>query len=324
MTDAIQPYASHETDDGFTVESNTATVEQLEAEQQPVESAAPEDNGDEPVSEPEPEKLTPFRKGAKPRDDAFARMKQATDKLAEANRLREAAETKLRDYEARQQHVETRPPAPVTPQEAPKAGAKFPSYDAYLVEHPDVSWDDWNDAKIDFVAEQKLEARDRQADARRQQQELERIHQAHGTRMAAMATKYPDYEQVRLAADQTLAAAGVRELPDVLIRAVVTSDRSDDLVYFLGTHPDEAIHLARRFANRPVTDADLVQDVLLAKLTAGAVATGSATPTRSSAKPPVNPVGGAASVIPAHVDDLDFGPEYVRRMNKRDREQGKW
>ncbi len=326
--DTPTPYASHETDDGFTVESNTATVEQLEREDAPVETA-PEDNGDQPATDPEPEKLTPFRKGAKPRDDAFARMKQATDKLAEANRLREAAETKLRDVEARyaQQQQQTRPPAPaVATSDAPKAGApKFPTYDAWLVDHPEASWDEWNDEKIDFIAERKLEARDRTQQEQRQQREAAEIDIAHNVRVAGLTTKYPDYDTARQAADLAFVQAGITELPDALVRAVKTSDKSDELMYFLATHPQEAIQLARESADSPVTVAPTLRRYLESLLSAGAAqsTTGSASPSRSSAKPPVNPVGGHASATPVPIDDLEFSAEYVRKQNKRDQEQGR-
>ncbi len=337
MADQAPAYATHDTGDGFTVETNAATAAQLAETFAPPEAEAPEadtpstdppgkgeeadgKSGKDGNIDPEPDKLTPFRKGSKPRDDAFARMKQATDKLGEERRLREAAEARVRELEARDARpVEARPPAPaVAAQEAPKAGTPFPTYDAYLATHPDASWDAWNDAKIEHVTEQKLAARDaQQAEAR--------LERAHATRVAAMATKYPDYPTVCDAANRALAAAGVRTLPDVLVRAIKQSDRSDDLMYFLGTHPEDAIHLARRFANRPVADADLVQDLLEAKFSASAAPTitGSASPSRSSAKPPINPVGGHASATPVSPDELEFGPEYVRRMNKIDREKGR-
>lgn len=331
-------YSSADAGDGFTVESNTATAAQLADTFAPSET--PSETSETPESEtsetaasetsetttetPEPEKLTPFRKGAKPRDDAFARMKQATDKLAESNRLREAAEARVRELEARQaptqpNDINDRKPA------APAASVKFPTFDAYLGAHPEASWDDWNDAKIEYVAEQKLTARERQQAARQQAAEIDRVSQAHGARMAAIATKYPDYATVRDAADQALAAAGIRQLPEALIRAVVTSDQSDDLVYFLGTHPEDAIQLARDSAEAPASVAPVLRRYLESQLRASAASpSGSASaPVRSTAKPPVNPVGGSASAVPVPLDDLEFGPDYVRKQNQRDREQGR-
>jgi hypothetical protein len=330
-------YASHDTEDGFTVSSNTATAAELAATFAPEteEADPPEPEGSappaveaapEPALEPtdgEPEKLTPFRKGAKPRDDAFARMKQATDKLAESNRLREAAEARVRELEARQAPP---PPAAKIPavSDTP-TGAKFPSFDTYLASHPDASWDDWNDAKIDYVAEAKLTAREQAVAAAAAHAETVRVSQAHGARMAAIGTKYPDYATVRETADRVLAAAGVATLPDALVRAVVTSDRSDDLVYFLGTHPDEAIQLARESADAPASVAPTLRRYLESLLVPrAALSAGSAAPPlRSSAKPPVTPVGGSASATPTALDDLDFGPEYVRRQNAKDLEKGR-
>jgi hypothetical protein len=327
-------YSSHDSGDGFTVESNTATAAEMAETFAPEsETAATESETTSATAETitadaetkaadletEPEKLTAFRKGAKPRDDAFARMKQATDKLAESNRLREAAEARVRELEARQAPVSLETKAPIA-----QPGQKFPTFDAYLTDHPDASWDDWNDAKIDYVAEAKLTARDRAQQQAVQQQEITRVSQAHGARMAAIATKYPDYATVRDAADVALAAAGIRQLPEALVRAIVSSDRSDDLVYFLGTHLEETIQLARESAESPATAAPILRRYLESQVRASAASSpGSASsPVRSTAKPPVNPVGGHASAVPVPLDDLEFGADYVRKANQRDREQG--
>ncbi len=346
MSDPTPVYTSADAGDGFSVETNTgapAPVETSVTNRRDVTQSETESetSGTEPetVDAPEPadpaqleepaeaaatdpnaqDKLTPFRKGAKPRDDAFARMKQATDKLAESNRLRESAEARVRELEARLaprpndiNDINDKKPA------APPAGQKFPTFDAYLATNPEATWDDWNDAKIDYVAEAKLTAREAQQAARK-------VADAHGARMAAIGTKYPDYAAVVATADQTLAAQGITALPPVLEQAILRSPQSDDLAYFLATHLEETALLARRFANRPVTDADLVQDLLETKLRASAASSaGSASsPVRSTAKPPVNPVGGSVSATPQPVDDLDFGPDYVRKQNKRDLDLGR-
>ncbi len=330
MDDETTGYVSHDTD-GFTVETNSATVDQLEenfAAPDPADDAA--DASASPAEPPAsaesdaPEKLTPFRKGAKPRDDAFARMKQATDKLAEANRLREAAERERDELKARLSAPERQPQSSSPAQAAPKA-ATFPTYDTYIVTHPDASWDEWNDAKIEHITEARLTAREQRQAHEREQAEQLTIGKAHDARMATIGSKYPDFTTVRDAADAALAQAGIHQLPAALVRAVVTSDKSDDLVYFLGAHPEEAIQLARESADAPVSAAPVLRRYLESKLsgTAALNGTGSAATTRSTAKPPVNPVGGSASATPQPLDDLEFGPEYVRRMNKVDAEKGR-
>ena len=329
-------YASHTDDDGFTVESNSATAEQLAelsapAEPAPAETPPGVESSPEAATDaPEP-KLTPFRKGNSPSKDSAARMLQATAKAAEERRLREAAEKRAADLEARLREREAAPPPAPAPQTPPPAapapvqGAKFPAYDVWLETHPDGSWDDWQDEKIDWRAEQKLTAAEQQREAARARDAEQKILDAHAARMATVTTKYPDFQAVRDQADAALAAAGIHNFPDALVRAVVLSDRSDDLIYFLGTHPEEAIQLARDAAAVPVSVAPMLQRLLESRLAARpAPATGSGAPARSQAKPPVNPVGGAATIAPAAVEDLDFGPEYVRRMNKRDQERGKW
>lgn len=324
-------YASHTDADGFTVESNSATAEELAERHAPpepaVEEAAAESDSAtaaDPSAAPE-SKLTPFRKGNKPSHDSFVRMQQAVAKEAEQRRLREAAEKRVQELEARVRERERpaapQPQTPPAPRPEPVQGPKFPSYDVWLETHPDGSWDDWQDEKIDWRAEQKLTATERQrSDAK--------ILEAHTARMAAVTTKYPDFHEVRDKADAALAAAGIHNFPDALVRAVIQSDRSDDLIYFLGTHPEEAIQLARDAAAAPVAVAPLLQRMLEALVstngTRSAPPSGSGPPPRSQARPPVNPVGGTATVPATPVDEIPFGPEYVRKMNKIQRERGKW
>lgn len=325
-------YASHTDDQGLTVESNSATAEQLaelatpapESGQAAAEPEAPGDVDGEAAAEP---KLTPFRKGNSPSKDSAARMLQATAKAAEERRLREAAEKRAADLEAQ---LRARS-APVEPQKAPPAApqtpqaTKFPSYEQWLETHEGGAWDDWQDEKIDWRAEQKLQATEQKREQARLQAEHDQRAQAHLARMATVTTKYPDFQQVRDQADQALAAAGIHAFPEALVQAVIQSDRSDDVIYFLGTHPEEAIQLARDAAAAPVTVAPLLQRMLEGYLAARpAPATGSGAPARSQAKPPVNPVGGTATVQPVSIDEMEFGPEYVRRANKRDQERGKW
>jgi len=324
----MSEYASHTDEQGITVESNSATAEQL-AERHaasPVEEI-PTEEPSAATTDDAPTKLTPFRKGTTPAKDSTARMLQATSQLAEERRKREAAEKRATELEARIKEREAPAPAAAAPQTpppaapAPVSGAKFPSYNVWLEAHPDGSWDDWQDEKIDWRAEQKLTATERQrADAK--------VLEAHTARMATIATKYPDFPAAREKADAALAAAGIHNFPDVLVKAVVSSDQSDDLIYFLGTHPEEAIQLARDAAAAPVAVAPLLQRMLETLVSSNgtrpAPSTGSGAPTRSQARPPVNPVGGTATVQAAPVEEIPFGPEYVRRMNKIQRERGKW
>lgn len=263
-------------------------------------------------------KLTPFRKGAKPRDDAFARMKQATDKLAEEKRLREQAETRARDLEQRLSSVLV----PSAPKAAVPSGQAFPAWEQYLETHPGASYDDWDHEKTKHVARQMLTEWQREQQQVAEQQEQQRVLSAHAERMQKSATKYPDMGDMVAQAERALAAAGIARIPPALERAVLSSDRSDDLTYFLGTHPEEVIQLSREAAALGPDAAPVIRRYLESRVSAAPLSTGPASAPRSQATPPIRPVGGTASAMPAAVEDLPF-EEYVERMNKLDRERRK-
>jgi len=231
-------------------------------------------------------------KPGKPRNDPTARMLEATRKLAVERDARMALEARLATLESERQ--QTRQPER-TPERV--QGDKFPSYDEYLQTHPDQSWDDWNDAKIDWKADQKVSAYQRSIQAEREEATLRETWNGHTERLDHARThKYPDFDQMVKTANATYAAYGIHEFPPVIQDAVIGSTQSDDLLAFLATHPEEGIHLTERFAKRPVTDAEFVRDILEMKVAASAGArTGSAVarPYPRAAAPP-NPVGSSA------------------------------
>lgn len=271
----------------------------LASQDAPIESPAPREmpsastdgDAESPSADTDSVAAVSPTKPANPRKDATARMLEATREASRERAARQALEARLAALESQRRE-------PEQPRERATAPAeKFPTYDAYLSQNPDATWDDWNDAKIDWKADQKVAAYQQSIRAEREQGQLRETWQGHTDRLdRARSEKYPDFDQVVANANAQYASMGIQQFPAVIQDAIIGSSLSDDLLYFLGTHPEEGVHLASQFANRPVADADLVRQILELKVAASAGArTGSAAPrpTIRAAAPP-NPVGSSA------------------------------
>jgi hypothetical protein len=296
-----------------------------------------------PADAPSPEEPPRDDKGqfvakkgkGKPRSDPQARVEQATAKeaaaKADAQKARDEAE-QLRarlstlERQSRDGHSDYRPSVQPTP-----APTTFPAFDKWLEAHPHQDWDTYNDEKIAFRAEQIAR---QQVEQWAQQQSLQTQVQRHQQRVAEGAAKFPDYQEVIDRANPVvfagLTARGLNQFPAILEAAVVQSERPADIIRDLALHPEDAIQLAVEVKDYPVSAAPMLRRLLEARLTATAAARPSdsapvAQP--SAAKPPINRVGGSASATPVDPEDLDFGPDYIRLENERERKRaamGRW
>ena len=281
-------------------ESDTRAA--LESADAPIESPVPREaptttdsESEAPLQTPESVSQASSAKPGNPRKDATARMLEATRQAKQERDARMALEARIAQLEGERQQAARQPERQAEP--AKVEGDKFPSYDEYLTRNPDASWDDWNDAKIDWKADQKVSAYQRSIQAEREEGQLRETWNGHTERLdRARTEKYPDFDQVVAQANVSYASVGLKQFPPVIQDAIIGSAQSDDLLYFLGTHLEEGVRLASRFANRPVADAEFVRDILEMKVAATAGArTGSAAarPTIRAAAPP-NPVGSSA------------------------------
>lgn len=112
----------------------------------PVDQAASTEVTDPPASEP----------GKPPTKNAETRIKELLAKERAATARAEAAERRAADLEAARTQPKDEPKAAPSPAPAPAA---FPPYDTYLTTHPDASYEDYLDARADFRADQRFEAR---------------------------------------------------------------------------------------------------------------------------------------------------------------------
>lgn len=317
----IAQYTTSESD-GFSIETSYVAPETpVEETHAPAQEApaveAPSTDAPLEESEEQPDqaagdrddkgRFKPKGKEGNPRHDIHARLGQSQAELQRERQRAADLERQLNELRAPRQ-AETQS---VT-------SDRFDGYDEYVTKNPNATWDDWNDAKMAHAIKQARIEWQREADERQAQSAYQSMVDAHQRRLETALMIYPDLPKAIAAVNQAFLAAGIRELPPALERAVLSSEQSDELTYFLGTHPEEAIQLAREAAASGPNAAPILRRHL-ETLVRSAAATGSASVTpRSTAKPPVNPVGGSANATPARDEDLEFGPEYVDRMNKRD------
>lgn len=275
--------------------------------------------------------------GKSKRDNPYARMKDATAKEAAAKReledaRAEAARLKTELEAARRPVAAPSPAAPPAPMPAAaptQPGGTFPTFDSWAAKNPEGTFDDYIRAQAQDVFQRQFESYQAQQRAQQRvstyQQRLKEGYQ----RLPGLQAFVED-PQASPALDQALAKRGLQRFPPVIAEAVVDSERAPEILHFFGTHPEEAAQLAWDAKDAPVTAAPWMRRFLEATVTAGAAqGTPDSAPAArpSSAKPPINRVGGTASATPIDPDDLEFGPEYLRVENQRERERqkmGRW
>ncbi len=177
------------------------------------------------------------------------------------------------------------------------------------------TYEEWVEAVSDWKADLKLAAYQETTDKRFAEAQqasaastAQRAYQEAQTRVVkAGAEKFADF-------DATLGQQfdrGIRWSPFVT-DVVLSHPLGPDIAYALAK--DDAA--AERISAAPtVAIAGMEMGQFLARLDAAASGTTSEMP-KTHAKPPIKPLGGAPVTSDPSPDDLEFGPEYVRRMNK--------
>jgi hypothetical protein len=307
------------THEALTADPDAAAVDETPATDTPPAEAAPVD--DLAAEEPKGKK-------GKPRNDPRARVEQATAREAaakeEARLARERADRLEAELaEARKPKPAADPPARPTLVTPPQTAAAFAPFDAWLEKNPGKDYDDYRDARDEHLRTSWWQS---------QQAQFERqgAMQAHSQRIKQAIETDPSLPQLITSGTQAIAAelqkVGIPDLPEVIAQALVNSPRSVDAYRYLLTHPAETAQLALDVmadpSASPVVAARLVRRYFDSVTAGAAVPPDSASVVRpSSARAPINRVGGTASATPVSSDDLEFGPEYIQVENEKDKKR---
>jgi hypothetical protein len=244
-------------------------------------------------------------------DGKFAKRDSVQARIDKAVAQQRAAERERDTYRAQLESYRTPPTAPAEPQERP-APQQDPATGPQLAEFD--SYESWVDARAEWKAEQKWQ----QIQAAQYEQVARQQHEqavlTHTERIQSFAAKTPDYfEKIQEASRLPVSAA--------MEAAIIASNDGPAIAYFLATHPEEGAQLAYETQSLGTAAASVVRRLLESKVHAtptasnGSVAGGY----RPNVSAPIKPVGSAPVVAETSLDDLPFGPEFVRRAFERDR-----
>lgn len=305
--------------DDFVIDDNEATASEQARDEQgrftrtgeepetPADEAKPQEPPAEVVEEEQPEDpdvdtVTGLKKNARPYKLVQQYQRQAEQAARETAELR-----------ARLQALEQRAPA-VTEQAKPAADTlKRPSLSEFD------SWEAWqaaDDAWIDQRIQREAAKIQQQTQQRFQQELTQRQMAAQFDAVnSAGQKKYPDFEAVLTKAVD----AGAAWSP-LMTRIVLGSPSPEDLAYALAKDPETARRVAA-LADPVLVGVEM--GTFIARVTAASTTGPANPPPVTQAKPPIKPVGSSVTAAEQSPDDLDFGPEYVRRQNEADRKRAR-
>lgn len=149
------------------------------------------------------------------------RIQELTRKLRETEAERDALRTPPKPAQAVQQ-------TQAAPQQPTPQTAAYPDFTTWQA-HPanaERSYEDYLDDRADY----RQFLRDQQTYRAREQQEHQTRVQAHQQKLTDARAKYADFDQVVTGTNQPVT--------DVMAQAILASDQSRDIEYFLGKHPD--------------------------------------------------------------------------------------
>lgn len=306
--------------DGFTVETNTGTVAQVEADLVAAQQATtPETEPSETAPSPEASeagKALNHRKrsleGRKQtiQDEINLLVRQRGETQRERDRIAQELAS-LRAEKARLSPPQTPMPMSAATQPVPPASddqepteEQFNDYASYV--KAQARWQ----AREAIRAFQEETRQQQEAQSRQQWQRTR--DQQFAERLSEAASRIPDFNVLVNREDI--------ELSPPMVDAIKDSPVAAELMVHMAQYPDDAQRIA---ALHPVLAFGEMKK-LEARLEFASGRSGSSTPTftfKSQAKPPIRPVGSAPSRTVDDASDLEFGPEYIRRMNQQERKR---
>ncbi len=272
-------------------------------------------------------------KGRQRYSDLTNERDQERQKREQVERERDELKTRIEGL-SKPQPAQAREPAPVAqPAPVPQAAPKFsfPAFDdAWIAAHPDKEWSDWNDLKVEALADWKIAAKEfvskTDLDATiRQSIEADRAQRAIADSLEVVRqrgrTAYPDFDAiVSTGPGADISFAHTPEQAQARYRAIITSPHSEHLQYAIGSNPD----LARRLGQM----SDVEFGLALASIAPTAPAASPASTGTSGitvAPPPMQPVGSGSKTAVLSAADLadrsgeDYDSSGFREQIRRER-----
>jgi hypothetical protein len=237
---------------------------------------------------------------------------QEAHKRAEAERERDELKARIATFEASRTSAPAPVAAAVPPSAAPVSSAKFsyPTYDAAAAQNPNLSWDDWNDGKIEARAKFELQQVDFEALVRNRI-EADQASRAFNTTVKSMLDRgrasYPtDFDAVRQSGPGVMVTLGPTVEKGAERAQMIAQMPNGEHLFYAIARSAEVAHALARMSDYQFGMA--LSSIAPSNPAASPASTGSAGFT--VAPPPMQPVGsGSKTAVPSAVDLAERGGE---------------
>jgi hypothetical protein len=236
---------------------------------------------------------------------------QEAHKRAEAERERDELKARIATFEASRTSAPAPVAAAVPPSAAPVSSAKFsyPTYDAAAAQNPNLSWDDWNDGKIEARAKFELQQVDFEALVRNRI-EADQASRAFNTTVKSMLDRgkdvYPDFDAVRQSGPGVMITLGPTVEKGAERAQMIAQMPNGEHLFYAIARSAEVAHALARMSDYQFGMA--LSSIAPSNPAASPASTGSAGFT--VAPPPMQPVGsGSKTAVPSAVDLAERGGE---------------
>lgn len=285
----------------FTVSSNTASAEQISEALQipdtppPAEAPPPEETTPDPAVSDAGKTLNVRKRSLEGRKQTIQ------DEINALVRQREEAK---RELERLRQEAQPPAPAPAEPPVLSLSQDPEPQEDGYA------TYAEFVKATSQWTARQAVREFEAQQQQRLEQQRRAEWSQnrdrSFGERLNEARQRIPDFDVLVNREDI--------ELSSPIVEVIKDSPVAADLMLHLAHYPDDA----QRLNALPPMLAFGEMKALEGRLSAARPGS-SAGKSISQAKPPIKPVGSQPTGTSDDPSEMDFSPEYVRRMNAMER-----
>jgi hypothetical protein len=236
---------------------------------------------------------------------------QEAHKRAEAERERDELKARIATIESSRTSAPAPVAAAVPPSAAPVSSAKFsyPTYDAAAAQNPNLSWDDWNDGKIEARAKFELQQVDFEALVRNRI-EADQASRAFNTTVKSMLDRgkdvYPDFDAVRSSGPGVMITLGPTVEKGAERAQMIAQMPNGEHLFYAIARSAEVAHALARMSDYQFGMA--LSSIAPSNPAASPASTGSAGFT--VAPPPMQPVGsGSKTAVPSSVDLAERGGE---------------